>query len=86
MPTLSYFYGIYILMYWDDHPPPHFHAAYAGDGAVVDIQKLEIIRGSLPGRARLLVLQWAKEHQAELLEAWEECSNQRPPRSIAPLE
>jgi hypothetical protein len=26
MPTISQFYGITIRMYFDDHPPPHFHA------------------------------------------------------------
>ena len=29
MPTLSAFYGIVIQMFWQDHPPPHFHALYA---------------------------------------------------------
>jgi hypothetical protein len=28
MPTISQFYGITIRMYFDDHPPPHFHAYY----------------------------------------------------------
>ncbi len=26
MPTISTFYGILIQIYWQDHPPPHFHA------------------------------------------------------------
>ena len=30
VPRISAFYGILITMYWLDHPPPHFHAAYAG--------------------------------------------------------
>ncbi|MBM3392831.1 MAG: DUF4160 domain-containing protein [Betaproteobacteria bacterium] len=33
MPTISSFYGILILMYWDDHAPPHFHARYGGEEA-----------------------------------------------------
>jgi hypothetical protein len=28
MPTISYFYGIAIQMFWNDHSPPHFHALY----------------------------------------------------------
>lgn len=28
MPTISFFYGIYISMYVDEHNPPHFHAEY----------------------------------------------------------
>jgi hypothetical protein len=56
MPTLSYFYGITIRMYWRDHPPPHFHAEYGEYIAVYDIQTLEILEGYLPGRANQFVL------------------------------
>lgn len=28
MPTISFFYGIAIRMYFRDHAPPHFHAIY----------------------------------------------------------
>jgi hypothetical protein len=28
MPTISFFYGIAIQMFFDDHNPPHFHARY----------------------------------------------------------
>lgn len=28
MPRVSAFYRIVIAMYFDDHPPPHFHARY----------------------------------------------------------
>jgi len=52
---------------------------------VIDILKLELTEGSLPRGARLLVLQWAQEHQSELLEAFELCSRQIPPNKIAPL-
>ena len=38
MPVISYFFGIYIRMYHDDHNPPHFHAEYQGYEALVDIK------------------------------------------------
>ncbi len=85
MPTLSFFYGIRITMYWDDHPPPHFHASYSGHLAVFDIQTMKMSRGYLPTGAKLLVLEWMKLHQAELLEAFEKCSNDTQPSKIAPL-
>jgi hypothetical protein len=85
MPTLSFFYGIEIRMYWTDHPPPHFHAFFSGHLAVIDINECEIIRGKFPRGARLLVLEWAKEHQRELLEAWDKCSKQITPPKIQPL-
>lgn len=28
MPTIAYFLGIAIQMYYDDHPPPHIHVKY----------------------------------------------------------
>ena len=33
MPELSRFFGIVIAMYYDDHPPPHFHAIYGSEKA-----------------------------------------------------
>ena len=35
MPTLSTFYGIAIRMYFRDHVPPHFHALYGDDEALM---------------------------------------------------
>ena len=40
MPEISRFYGIVIQMYFGDHPPPHFHARYAGQSAKLDIDTL----------------------------------------------
>lgn len=68
MPEISRFYGIVIYMYAQDHPPPHFHAAYGDDAAQVNISTGEILAGSLPNRALRLVQDWIKLHQEELLE------------------
>ena len=35
MPRLSFFYGIAIYLYYEDHPPPHVHARYGGNEAKV---------------------------------------------------
>jgi hypothetical protein len=53
MPTISEFFGILIRMYWDDHPPPHFHAIYAEHEAQYNIATLDVIQGALPRRAPL---------------------------------
>ena len=63
MPRISEFYGIVIEMYFRDHPPPHFHARYAGEEAIVDIETGEVIAGSIPGRAERLVREWAQLHR-----------------------
>jgi hypothetical protein len=86
MPTISQFYGITIRMYFRDHPPPHFHAAYGDTEAVVDIRSLSIREGVLPRRAAALVLEWTKLHQAELLHAWQQVSQHNAPGQIAPLD
>lgn len=69
MPTLAIFYGIVIFVYWSDHPPPHIHARYGGFEAQIDIMRLLIIEGSLPRRAKAMVLRWMRDHQAELISA-----------------
>lgn len=48
MPEISLFYGIRVTMYYNDHMPPHFHAEYNGHKALVDINNIQVIRGSFP--------------------------------------
>jgi hypothetical protein len=57
MPCVSEFFGIAIYMYYNDHAPPHFHAEYAGDEAKFNIATLEIVDGTIPRRARSLVME-----------------------------
>ena len=85
MPAISMFYGVLVQMFWDDHAPPHFHAVYAEFEALIDIRTLEVIRGKLPRRALVLVLEWAQEHRQELMEDWDLCSRNLQPKKIPPL-
>jgi len=85
MPTISRFYGIVILMYWNDHAPPHFHALYGEDEGVVALDSLALIRGHLPNRALNMVVEWAEQHRRELEEDWELCRSRQMPNKIAPL-
>ena len=48
MPRLSYFYGIAVYVYYEDHPPPHLHARYGEHKAKVSLASGEVIEGSLP--------------------------------------
>ena len=86
MPTISTFFGIVITMYWREHEPAHFHARYAEFEAIVGIETLEVMRGSLPRRALALVLEWAEDHRAELMDNWRLCRANQMPKSIRPLE
>jgi hypothetical protein len=86
MPELSRFFGIIIRMYYDDHPPPHFHAIYAGKEAQVGIDPIVILESDLPRRASSMVIEWAALHQHELLENWERVRDNQPTLKIEPLE
>jgi len=72
-------------MFWKDRAPPHFHALYAEDEALIDIRTLEVLEGHLGRRALALVLEWAQEHRAELLEDWKLCAHNQSPKKIRPL-
>ena len=86
MPEISRFLGIVIRMYFLDHMPPHFHASYGGADAQVQISPIRLLRGRLPTRVLALVTEWARLHQAELLENWRRLHDDMPPIRIPPLE
>ena len=85
MPEISLFAGIRITMYYDDHNPPHFHADYAGNRALIDIQEGCVIRGGLPNRQLKYVLAWAEMHKDELMQNWELARDRKELSRIAPL-
>lgn len=49
-------------MYYNDHPPPHFHLAYGEFRAQMAIETLAIIEGELPRRVVNLTMEWAALH------------------------
>mgnify|MGYP006308359255 FL=1 len=86
MPEICRFFGIVIRMYWDDHNPPHFHAFYGGEQALIEIESLSRFAGHLPPRAMGLVIEWANQHQGELRANWQRAREQQPLERIDPLE
>ena len=72
-------------MFFNDHPPPHFHARYGEFEATIDIATLGVIEGRLPARALDLAREWAMMHKEELLENWRLCRDKAPPAHIDPL-
>lgn len=71
MPEICRFLGITIAMYFDDHNPPYFHVHYNEYRALMEIQTLNIISGSLPARIRGLVEEWAESNQDVLMTMWQ---------------
>ena len=86
MPEISRFLGIIITMYYNDHPPPHFHVRYNQQKAIIDIDTLSILEGKLSPRILGLVIEWAALHQTELMQNWELARLQSPLEPITPLE
>lgn len=85
VPELCRFYGIIIRMHYGDHAPPHFHATYGDQEALLGIDSLTILKGRLPPRARGLVVEWAALHQAELRDAWDRATRREELIRIEPL-
>jgi len=73
-------------MFYMDHGPPHFHARYGDQKAIVGIESLVVLQGVLSPRVLGMVMEWAALHRAELLEDWQRARAQEPLEPIAPLE
>ena len=85
MPAISRFLGIVIVMFFDDHGPPHFHARHADGSAKIRIDTLEPIETTL-GRRQLRLVLACELHQEELLENWRLARAGETPQEIDPLQ
>jgi hypothetical protein len=83
MPTIAWFYGIMIQMFYNDHEPPHFHARYGRAKAIVRLSDGTIIAGELPPTATRLVRQWALARNAELQDNWQRARAHLPLEKVA---
>lgn len=86
MPIISVFFGITIRMYFGDHPPPHIHASYQGQAALIDIGSGRVIRGRLTGRALKLVQEWLIGHKPAILDNWARAEALEPLQRIPGLD
>jgi hypothetical protein len=65
--------------------PPHFHARYSGDEALIVIANGDMYAGELPPRALRLVREWLELHRDELLANWARAQTPEPVLRIDPL-
>lgn len=86
MPTISEFYGINIIMRFNEKHGPHFHAQYAGDEAQISILNGQIMHGKIRGRAYHLILEWLALHRDELMQNWERARRGESLQSIPGLD
>lgn len=73
-------------MFYNDHPPPHFHVRYGRQRAIVSIETLAVIEGNLSPRVLGLVAEWASLHRDELWQDWQRAERHETLKPIAPLE
>jgi hypothetical protein len=85
MPIISEFYGIKVMMFWNEHMPPHFHAQYGENKILVDIQNATVIKGVFPSKQLKLVLAWCEIHRDELMINWENVLRHELLNRINPL-
>ena len=73
MPTIAHFYGIIIVMYLrnKEHNPPHIHAITQEYDAPFSLKTGELMEGSFPPKASVMVKEFILKNQQELLEMWE---------------
>jgi hypothetical protein len=86
VPEISRFFGIVTAMYYDDHAPPHFHVRYAEYRAILEIETVTLLDGTLPHRVLGMVVEWAALHRAELEANWARARSLAPLVPIRPLE
>lgn len=56
-----------IVVYADDHAPPHFHIRGVDSEALVEIATLRVLKGEVPSKA---ALDWARENIETIKAEW----------------
>ncbi len=82
MPTVAIVDGIRVVIFLNDHAPPHFHAFLGEHTLRVEIGSGAVLGGSGPAAMRRKLVDWAKEHAPALQAAWNEARNGRSPQRI----
>jgi len=63
MSELCRYHGIVFRKFYREHNPPHSHAVYGDDEALIEIETLDLYTGSWPPRQMRQVLEWAEARQ-----------------------
>ena len=84
MPVVSRFFGIVVYMNYNEHNPPHFHARYQFQQALIEINTGNVT-GEMARRALHMLEEWRTRHHEELLENWQRARDRLPLNPIPPL-
>jgi hypothetical protein len=60
-PLLEQREGVSIIVQSREHLPPHVHAQYGDDEALIDIRTGEIFKGEIPAKKLKVVQEWLAE-------------------------
>lgn len=83
MLEVTRFYGIVIKIFFlREHNPPHFHAVYGEHNGIFEIETLKMLEGDLSKKTQSLIVEWASNYKAELMEMW----NKKQLQKLPPLE
>ena len=72
MPEITRFYGLIVRMFYKEHNPSHIHVVYGEKSGVINIKTATMTDGDLPPKALLLVKEWVRVYEEELLDMWKE--------------
>jgi hypothetical protein len=78
MPTIAYFLGMSVAMYYRDHDPPHVHVYYQAFSALFAIEDARVIRGRLPPTATLIMRRWIVQRRQALMLNWQRLKRHEP--------
>jgi hypothetical protein len=82
MPTVAIVEGVKVQLYAQEHPPPHFHAVFAEYRAQIDIESLQLMKGTLPPAKLRAIISWARPRRAALRRGWDMVASRRMPEKI----
>jgi Domain of unknown function (DUF4160) len=67
-----------VRVYANDHLPPHFHAIAPDFEALIEIETLTVMRGSLSRQAKERVMAWAVANRRLIAAAWNRTNSRFP--------
>lgn len=78
MPTISRFFGLSVVLYYNDHPPAHVHVFYQDMETKVAIDTGELIEGRLPVASLRMLREWLRLRRPELMANWRRAQDHEP--------
>jgi hypothetical protein len=72
VPRIASIEGVQIVLWPNDHPPPHFHAIIAEYEAKMSIETGDVLSGSLPKAKLRAILSWLDLNRDALAFRWSE--------------